>query len=71
MYLIRKNAREEVRLQISDYLGSTFLDVRIWSDTGDGEHRPTRKGVTIPLAALPAFVEAVALIGTEVRSQAS
>lgn len=70
MHVIRKNAREAIRLQMSDFHGKTFLDVRIWADGEGGEPRPTPKGVTVPLAALPAFVEAVALIGKEERPEA-
>lgn len=71
MHVIRKNARESIRLQMTDFRGATFLDVRIWADHGEGEAKPTTKGVTVPLAALPAFVQAVASIGREERLQAA
>lgn len=71
MHVIRKNAREAIRLQMSDFHGKTFLDVRIWADSDGGDPKPTPKGVTVPLAALPAFVEAVASIGKEERLQAA
>lgn len=67
MRIVAKNAREVIRVQIAEFRGTSFLDVRTWTAGGDGEARPTRQGVTIPLAAIPAFVEAVATVGREAR----
>jgi hypothetical protein len=45
---IRKGGREVVRVSISTFKGSTFLDVRTWAEKADGLI-PTAKGATIPL----------------------
>jgi hypothetical protein len=65
MVTIRKNARECICLRLETYQGHRFLDVRIWTTGEDGEQVPTRKGVAVPLSAMPEFVEAVVSIGKE------
>ena len=58
---IRKSDREELRLSVAEYHGHTFLNVRACYRSSDGEMRPSRKGVTVPMRGLPAFCEAAAL----------
>lgn len=70
MRVIPKNARETIRVQIAQFRGTAFLDVRTWATDGDGEPKPTPKGVTIPLASIPAFAEAVAHVAREARNGA-
>lgn len=65
MRVIPKNARETIRVQMAEFRGTSYLDVRTWADTGDGEPKPTPKGVTVPLAAIAAFAEAVAQVVKE------
>lgn len=67
MQVIPKSPRESIRLQIAEFHGSRYLDVRIWADIGDGRPRPTRQGVTVPLKHIAAFVDAVAQVGREAR----
>ncbi len=71
MRVIPKNARESIRLQMSEFRGTAYLDVRVWVDAGAGEARPTPKGVTVPMAVIPEFIDAVAAVGREARSQAA
>lgn len=71
MRVIPKNTRESIRIQISEYRGTTYLDVRVWLDLGNGDARPTPKGVSVPLGVVPDFIEAVAAVGREARSQAA
>lgn len=70
MQMIPKNSRERIRVQLAEFRGVRFLDVRAWATGEDGEAKPTRQGVTVPLAAIPAFVEAVAHVGEEARPKA-
>lgn len=67
MRVIPKNTRETIRVGMAEFRGTSYLDVRTWADTGDGEPKPTPKGVTIPLTAIPAFAEAVAHVAQEAR----
>lgn len=54
-----KGAREKVVVQIAEYEGNRFLDLRVWIGA-EGELKATRKGVTLPLTAAPALCEALA-----------
>lgn len=60
MRVVAKNARETIRVEMAEFRGISFLEVRTWVDTGNGEPKPTRQGVTVPLALVIAFVDAVA-----------
>lgn len=44
--------RDRVRVEVSDYKGKSFLNVRRWYPDGD-LWKPTRQGVTIALASVP------------------
>lgn len=46
-----KRGGATVRFTIADYQGSRFLDIREWVQR-EGEPLATRKGATLPLAAL-------------------
>lgn len=46
---IPKPGGEELRLQLSEFKGSRFLNLRVWFNVGGGEMRPGIQGVTAPL----------------------
>jgi hypothetical protein len=57
---IRKNQREEIRVQLDSFRGTDLLDVRVTFAHGQsGEQRATSKGIAIRVDLLPAFVEAI------------
>ncbi|WCL49562.1 transcriptional coactivator p15/PC4 family protein [Leptospira sp. GIMC2001] len=46
---IDKGARGEViRVEVSEFKGSTYLNLRVWYTDKDGELKPTQKGIAIP-----------------------
>ena len=57
---IEKNRSEAVRIALKEFKGRHYLDIRTYiepyADEGQGRV-PTRKGVTVPLAKLPALIE--------------
>lgn len=57
--ILRKNARESYRLAWETYEGHEFLDLRIYYAAGEGELKPTKKGVAINRQVLPALIEAL------------
>lgn len=61
--VIPKNARQEIRVRIGEYRGSRFADVRVFvdppSDRAPLGRVPTKKGVAIPLGAIPDVVSAL------------
>ncbi len=42
-----KGASEEVRVWAEPYKGNPFIHARIFWDPGDGERKPTKKGLTL------------------------
>ncbi|KAF2955842.1 transcriptional coactivator p15/PC4 family protein [Marinitoga sp. 38H-ov] len=45
-----KNAREKIRVFISEYKGKNILNIRIFYQDIDGEWKPSKKGVALPLS---------------------
>jgi len=56
-----KNASERVRVDVKTYRGKTYIDVRIWYVTADGEYRPSSKGVMIKPTLAPELLRGIAL----------
>lgn len=44
---IKKSDGEIIRLEITEYKGEHYLNVRVWYLDKDGEWKPTKKGVAI------------------------
>jgi hypothetical protein len=57
-WIVPKGANLEVRVELSFWQGSHFLNVRLWSKTEAGD-LPTKQGFTLQLAQAEAFSEAV------------
>ncbi len=55
---VPKNAKECYRIQIGEYKGFTYADVRIWYGEADAR-KPSGKGVAIRPDALPAVIKAL------------
>lgn len=54
--VIAKNAFEELQIGVNEYIGADYLDVRVFKIRA-GRSVPTPKGITIPLALLPALID--------------
>ena len=51
------------RVGMREFRGTRFIDIRAYFETDDGEWRPTKKGITLPIDAFPEFAAAVAELG--------
>lgn len=65
-YLVRfldavKNPSERLRVDVKTYRGNTYIDVRIWYVTDDGEYRPSSKGVMIKPTMAAELLRGIAL----------
>ena len=47
-----KNSTEVVRASITHFKGNDYADIRVFYEAEDGEHRPTKKGLTVSLDLL-------------------
>ena len=59
---IRKSSLEEVVVAVRNFEGSDFVDIRTYFGPRDHETKPTRKGVTIPIALYGEFRRSIGLI---------
>ncbi|MGA3845976.1 transcriptional coactivator p15/PC4 family protein [Ralstonia nicotianae] len=44
---IQKNSRERLRIQVKEYKGLSYVDLRVWFVGGDGTYAPSSKGVML------------------------
>ncbi len=69
---IPKNQREEIRVALSEFEkdGTTYdmVSARVHYDAGNGEMRPGRNGLNVPVRLLPELVAALRQAGSEARA---
>ncbi len=57
---IEKGAGEIIRVEVSEYQGKKYLNVRVWyTDKTSGEFKPTQKGVAIRPDQFDEFLAAI------------
>lgn len=67
---IEKNAREDVRLGISEYKGKMYLQLRVWyPDSHTGEMRPSHEGFTLQPSKLPELITALQQLEAQARHE--
>ena len=59
IYEFRKNALEKVVCQFREYKRNKLIDLRVFYDAGDGDWRPTPKGISLRRELLPELKLAV------------
>jgi Transcriptional Coactivator p15 (PC4) len=69
--VIRKNAAEEIRVELSEFNGHDLINIRVWTDPRDGgaERIPTKAGVCCRVALLPELIEALRQAEAEARRE--
>ncbi len=69
---IPKNQREEILVALSEFEkdGKTYdmVSARVHYDAGDGEMKPGRNGLSVPVRLLPELVAALRQAGAEARA---
>ena len=68
---IRKNALEEIRVELSEFNGHDLLNIRIWTDprNGGSERIPTKAGIACRVALLPEIIEALQQAEAQARAR--
>jgi hypothetical protein len=56
--IIRKNSREELRVELSHWQGHDLVQLRLWFND-QGRMRPGRSGFAMNVAALPELAAAI------------
>lgn len=54
-----RNAREEVRVQISEFQGNVTIDLRNWYSDAAGHLKPGKGGLTLGVRHLPDLADAL------------
>lgn len=60
---VGKRSNEQILIGLREFRGARFIDIRAYFETDDGEWRPTKKGITLPIDAFPEFAEVIAGLG--------
>lgn len=55
-FVVEKDAFSEIRIELTDFVGKLYCDMRIF-DNHQGRRVPSKKGLTIPIAMLPALID--------------
>jgi hypothetical protein len=67
--IIPKNAREELRIGLSDFKGSDLVNLRVWFKAQDGAMRPGNAGVAMRTEKLPEIIAALHAAEAAARSR--
>lgn len=57
--VVFKNKREAVRIALEEYRGNAYIDLRIFFNSGDGDLRPSGKGIAVAPRLIPAMIAAL------------
>lgn len=65
---IEKGGGEIIRIEVSEYKGQKYLNVRVWyTDKNTGEYKPTQKGVAIKPEQYKDFMSAITAAEGELK----
>ncbi len=64
---MEKNEVESIRVQLKEFDGQQYADLRVWYMDENGEYHPSRKGFTFPSAKVERFAEAIDALRQHVR----
>jgi hypothetical protein len=53
------NRRDRVRVSIEEFRGVPLVGIRKYYEAADGEHRPSRQGISLKVEQLPALAKAI------------
>jgi hypothetical protein len=58
---IRKNALEELRVELNKFNGHDLINIRVWAEprNGGSERIPTKAGIACRVALLPELIDAL------------
>ncbi len=54
--VVEKNRVQEMRVRLVELRGETFVDLRVFAAAGDGERRPTKRGMAFKPDLLPEMI---------------
>jgi len=65
IYEFQKNALEKVIVEIAEYQGKGYLNIRVWLDASKGQDqdwRPSHKGIKLSVDLIPELKKSIDLV---------
>lgn len=56
---ISKNQKEKIRVQVTEYKGTSFVDVRVYWENEEDEWLPSKKGISLNKDCIDEVIEAL------------
>jgi len=53
---MKKNARENIEVNLNEFKGTEFVDIRVWFNNEEGEWFPSKRGVSIKANDVPELI---------------
>ena len=68
---IRKNAAEEIRIELTEFNGHQLINIRVWTEprNGGSERIPTKAGIACRVALLPEIIDALQQAEAQARAR--
>ena len=63
---IKKNKSNYVQIELREYEGHNYVDVREFYDTEDGKRLPTKKGITFSPKVLEEVIDGLTLLKNQI-----
>jgi hypothetical protein len=60
---LKKNSREIIRIDISEFKGKELINIRVWFDDMEGGYKPTQKGVALDISQYEELKNSILKIG--------
>tara|TARA_R110002094_G_scaffold50337_1_gene62123 strand:- start:100 stop:348 length:249 start_codon:yes stop_codon:yes gene_type:complete len=64
----QRDPRNEVKVQLTEYLGHPLIEARVYWQASEGDTRPSKNGLTIGVRHLPALISALTAAESKARS---
>ena len=62
-----KGGGEVIRCRVTTFKGQHYADVRVFWEDDDGEHRPSKKGITVAVDLIDELAEGIAKLKAAVQ----
>lgn len=60
---LKKNSREIIRIDVSEFKGKELINIRVWFEDISGGYKPTQKGVALDISQYEEFKNSILKIG--------
>ena len=65
---IEKNAREKIRISLTEFKGYDLVDLRVYYEDEEGNPKPTKKGISFKTDIISQVIEALSQAEEEIKT---